>query len=199
MQFERSKMEFHNVQISDYRYFEKVFQNLRKKLNIAEDAPVIGIEALKTNVLIWVFFMSTTMNAAVHLGPNYADILEVYRNTNFEEFDVTQKLILNHQTEILNVNTSESRSPSWTRSTLSHDQTHDQVITWMNAKVHVYSDSVLCLGKLSDHSEANRRLENQVEEFHQSNSYRELFGIDGEPIEFEWNNFPSSSCPCSVT
>ena len=27
--------------------------NLRKKLNLAEEAPVIGIEALKTNVLIW--------------------------------------------------------------------------------------------------------------------------------------------------
>ena len=42
---------------------------------------------------------------------------------------------------------------------------------------------------MSDHSEANRRWENQVEEFRQSNSYRELFGIDGEPIEFEWKIF----------
>ena len=27
-------------------------------------------------------------------------------------------------------------------------------------------------------------------ELHQSNSYAELFEIDGEPIEFEWTNFP---------
>ena len=37
------------------------------------------------------------------------------------------------------------------------------------------------LGKMSDHSEANQRWENQVEEFRQCNSYRELLGIDGEP------------------
>ena len=70
---------------------------------------MIGIEALKTNVLIWVLFMPTTLKVVIHLGPNYVEILEVYRNTNFEElqnlFDITQKLILNYQTEILNVTT----------------------------------------------------------------------------------------------
>ena len=35
VQIGRSKMEFHNKQISDHRYFEKVFKNLREKLNIA--------------------------------------------------------------------------------------------------------------------------------------------------------------------
>ena len=56
-----------NNQISDHRYFEKVFKKLRKKLNLAVEAPVIGIAALKTNALIWGLFMSTTMKAAIHL------------------------------------------------------------------------------------------------------------------------------------
>ena len=43
----------------------------------------------------------------------------------------------------------------------------------------------LMLGEMSDHSEANRRWENQGEEFRESNSCRESLGIDGEPIEFE--------------
>ena len=81
----------------------------RKKSNLAEHAPPIGIEALKTNVLIWGFFMSTTMKAAIHLGPHYVENLEVYRNTIFEElqnlFHITQKLVLHHQGEILNVKT----------------------------------------------------------------------------------------------
>ena len=52
-----SKSEGHRwnstiCKVSDKRYLE-VFKNLRKKLNFVEDAPVIGIEALKTNVLIW--------------------------------------------------------------------------------------------------------------------------------------------------
>ena len=69
IQIGRTRLEFHNLQISDHRYLEKVFKDPRKKLNLAEEAPVIGIEALKTNVLIWGLFMSTTMKAAVHLGP----------------------------------------------------------------------------------------------------------------------------------
>ena len=91
--------------------------------------------------------MSTTMKAAVYLGPDYTEHLEVYRNTNLEElqnlFDITQSLMLHHQAEILNVTPIDWTAPSWTRSAL----THDQVITWTKAKVRVYSDSVLCMEK----------------------------------------------------
>ena len=130
IQIERTRLELHNMQISDHRYLEKVFKKLRKKLKIAEEAPVLGIEALKTNDLIWGFFLSTTTKAAVHLGPIYIENLEVYRNTHFEElqnlFDITQSLILDHQSEILNVSTIDSKASSWTRPTL----THDQVTKW---------------------------------------------------------------------
>ena len=69
----------------------------------------------------------------------------------------------------------------WTRSSM----VHEQVMKWAKATAYVYSDSVFCVGKMQEHSEANKRWKNQVEEFRQSNSYRELFGGDGEPIEFE--------------
>ena len=59
---------------------------------------------------------------------------------------ITENLILEHSEEILNVNTIDSASPSWMRSVFSHDQ----VIQWTIAKVLVYSDSVLCLGKMND-------------------------------------------------
>ena len=68
----RTKLEFHNMRVSDHRYLERVFQNLRQKLNLAEEAPVLGVEALKTNVLICGLLLSTTMKAAVHLGPKQA-------------------------------------------------------------------------------------------------------------------------------
>ena len=52
--------------------------------------------------------------------------LEVYRNTNFEElknlFDLTQKLILEHEAEILNVSPIDWTAPFGARSTLTHDQ-----------------------------------------------------------------------------
>ena len=51
------------------------------------------------------------MKAVVHLGQNYIENLNTYKNTNFEElkiiFDITQKSILNHDVEILNVSTIE--------------------------------------------------------------------------------------------
>ena len=82
----RTRLEFHKMQVFDYRNLEKVFKDLRQKLILAEGAPVIGAEALKTNVLIWGLFLSTTMKAAIHLGPKLTlKNLGVYRNTNFEE------------------------------------------------------------------------------------------------------------------
>ena len=36
-------------------------------------------------------------------------------------------------------------------------------------KTHVYSDSVLCLGRMHDHSEANEKLKSQIQDFQQSN------------------------------
>ena len=43
-------MEFHIEQISDNRYLEKVFKNLQEELNLADDAPPVGIEALETKL-----------------------------------------------------------------------------------------------------------------------------------------------------
>ena len=61
------------------------------------------------------------MKAAIHFGPNYTENLAVYKNTNFEQvqnlFNIKQKLVLEHSEQILNVNTIESTSPSWTIST----------------------------------------------------------------------------------
>ena len=87
---ERTRLDYHNMQISDYRYVGKVFKNLRQKLTLSEDAQVLD---LKTNVLIWGLFVSTTMKASVHVGPNYNENLEGYKNTSFKDlnnlFDVT--------------------------------------------------------------------------------------------------------------
>ena len=66
---------------------------------------------------------------------------ELRGNTAFVQYYT--EIGMEHLEEILNVNTVESASPSWTRSVLSHDQ----VIQWTKAKVRDYSDSVLCLGR----------------------------------------------------
>ena len=67
---------------------------------------------------------------------------------------------------------------------------HDQVIKWARAKVYVHLDALLRLGKIHDHSEANEKWQSQLKDFQPTNECTELFGIDGEPIEFEWTIFP---------
>ena len=113
--------------------------------------------------------MSSSMKAAIHLGPNYLANLEFYKNTNFEEsqslFNITQKLILEHSEEILNVNRIDSASLS-----------HDQVIQWTKAKVRGYSDFVLCLGRMTDSKDAITTWEGQVEEFNMSSLLQRIAG-----------------------
>ena len=49
--------------------------------------------------------MSSSMKAAIHLGPNYLANSGIYTNTKFEEieslFNITQKLVMEHSEEIL--------------------------------------------------------------------------------------------------
>ena len=192
IQIGRSKMEFHNMQISDHRYPEKVFKKLGKTMNLVQEAPIIGIEALKTNVLIWGLFWSTTMKAATYLGPNFVEIFgSIHEHKTSKNFRICSISRRNWHWTI------KLRFWMWQRliGQLPHGRgLHlriDQVITWTKAKVRVHSDSVLCLGKMSHHhSDASRRWENLEKEFRHSNSYRKLLGMDGEPIEIEWNIFP---------
>ena len=67
---------------------------------------------------------------------------------------------------------------------------HDQAIKWAKAKVHVHSNPALCLGRRNQPSEANIKWKEQIHYFQHWNEYAELSGIDGEPIEFEWDIFP---------
>ena len=63
------------------------------------------------------------MKAAIHSGPNYLANLEVYKNTNFEKIqslsNITQKLILEHSEEIINVNTIHSNQCKYDSQHLS--------------------------------------------------------------------------------
>ena len=57
-QIETTGLDYHDLNITEYKHVEKVFTNLRHKLNRSENDEMFD---LKTNVLIWRPFMSTTM------------------------------------------------------------------------------------------------------------------------------------------
>ena len=58
------------------------------------------------------------------------------------------------------------------------------------AQVYVFSDSVLCLGKVLQYPDSNEAWKNRIAGVKSEKSYREYDGINGEPTEFEWNIFP---------
>ena len=98
------RTEFRDMKYTNHQYMMKIFHFVHKKLGITAGNSTFSMEALETTVSLWRMFMSSSMKAAIHLGPNYLANLEVYKNTNFEEIqsliNITQKLILRHSEEI---------------------------------------------------------------------------------------------------
>ena len=60
-----------------------------------------------------------------------------------------------------------------------------EVINLFHAKVHVFSDSVLCLGQMNQNPTSNNVWEQQLGWFKDSLQNKTLDTIDGEPMEFE--------------
>ena len=70
----------------------------------------------------------------------------------------------------------------WKHLSLVNDE---EVISLSHAKVHVFSDSVLCLGKVNQNPTSDIVWEQQLGWFKDSSQYTNLDTIDGEPMEFE--------------
>ena len=76
---------------------------------------------------------------------------------------------------------------SWTRLSLIADEI---VINLQRTKVNVFSDSVLCLGKVLQHPDSNEVWKNRVAGIRSEKTYSDYDAINGESNEFEWNIFP---------
>ena len=140
--------------------------------------------------IIWGMFMATTSNAATFMGKNFSTIQSVVKNsedlTLKQMFDVTAQLV-NNQEEINCLDKILYGKSSWTRLSLIDDEV---VINLQRTKVYVFSDSVLCLGKVLQHPESNEAWKNRVAGARAEKSYREYDAINGESTEFEWHILP---------
>ena len=136
-------------------------------------------------------FMSSTLQASVFIGKNYSDNWHSIKNTEDltmkQMFDISQKLITEQSDEIYGVNTINLENSSWKHLSLIGDE---EVISLSHAQVHVFSDSVLCPGKMNENPQSNYAWEDRLTWFESSSEYRALDRIDGQPMEFEWNMFP---------
>ena len=101
-------------------------------------------------------------------------------------FDISARLV-SEQDEISGLETIGWENHSWKRLSLIGDET---VINLQRTKVYVFSDSVLCLGKILQHPESNEAWKNRIAGVMSEKSYRDFDGINGKPTEFEWNIFP---------
>ena len=134
--------------------------------------------------------MATMMNAATFMGKNFIDNENSIKNstdlTLKKMFDISEKLV-SEQEKINNVDKFYWKNHSWKQLSLIGDET---VINLQSAEVYVFSDSVLCLGKVHQHPESNEAWKKRIEWIVTEKSYRDYDGINGEPTEFEWNIFP---------
>ena len=117
----------------------------------------------------------------------YQSVVKNYEDLTLKQmFDVTAQLV-NNQDEINGLDKILWGKNSWTRLSLIGDET---VINLQRTKVFVFSDSVLCLGKVLQHPESNEAWKNRVAGVRAERSYRVYDAIDGESTEFERNIFP---------
>ena len=112
--------------------------------------------------------MSATVKAAVHLGQDYQENLRTTKNTDFEK-----ELILNKKDGIFAISTVEWNTIPWMRTTLLLDG----AVKLSKAKVLVYSDSGVCLGKFRAYRQSIETWEQKIEWFMKSREYLELEGL----------------------
>ena len=94
-------------------------------------------------------FMSSTLDASVFMGKNYSENLHAIKNTGDnltmkQMFDIPEKLIVGQSDEIFGLNAINWENSPCKQLSLVSDE---EVISLTHAKVNVFSDSVLCLGK----------------------------------------------------
>ena len=135
-------------------------------------------------------FVAVTMEAATFMAKNFQNnrysIVNTTDLTLKQTFDISAKLV-SEQEEISGLETIGWENHSWKYTSLIGKE---RIISLQRTKVYVFSDSVLCLGKIYQNPESNTAWEERIGWITTSQSYRDFDGIDGEPTKFEWNIFP---------
>ena len=134
--------------------------------------------------------MATTLNAVTFMGKNHSTMQNVVQNeenlTLKQMFDITAQTIHNEE-EIYCLDNVVYQKNSWTQLSLINDLV---IISLQSTKVYVFSDSVLCLGKVLQHPECNEAWKNTVTGVRAERNYRDFEDVKGESTQFEWNIFP---------
>ena len=170
-------------------FLNRVNDRLRKML---DRSPEDSMQDIDKRSMIWWMFTSSTLEASVFMRKNYSENDIPSKNTGKDlslkqMFDISEKLIVEQSDEIFGVSQISWENSPWKQLSLVNDE---EFISLSHAKVCLFWDSVLCLGKVNHNPATNTTWEEQLSWCKDSSPYRTLDTIDGEPLEFEWNIFP---------
>ena len=121
---------------------------VRNQVRIRQKRTSSIAESCTEHSIIWEMFTVTTLNAATFMGKNFSTMQNVVKNqeslTLKQMFDVTTQIIHNEE-EMTGLDKILYQKNSWTQLSLINDPV---VINLQSTKVYVFSDSVLCVGKV---------------------------------------------------
>ena len=151
-------------------FLHRVDDRVRK---IQDQHPKDATQDSIKHSFIWGMFMSSTLEASVFMEKNYPENLHSIKNTGKDltmkqMFDISEKLIAEQSDEIYGVNTIYWSDSSWKYLSLIGGE---EVVSLSCAKVYVFSDSVLCFGKMSENPLSNIVWEDKLTWFKSSSEY----------------------------
>ena len=115
--------------------------------------------------VIWGMFMSVSLQSAVFMEKNNSDNWNSIKNTRDltikQMFDISTKSV-SEQDEIYGVKTIDWGNSPWKYLSLIGDE---RVISLHHTKVYVFSDSVLCLGKIHENPQSKAAWEQRLKWF----------------------------------
>ena len=128
--------------------------------------------------------MAATMESTTFMGKNFQgnqnSIVNTADLTLKQMFNISAKLVA-EQDEISNLETIGWDTHSWKYLSLIDG---GWVINLQRAKVYIFSDSLLCLGKIHQNPDANEAWKKRIEWITTDQSYIDYDGISGEPTDF---------------
>ena len=162
---------------------------VRNQVRIRQKRMSNDAEDCTEHSIIWGMFMATTLFAATFVGKSYSTMQNVVQNEENlslkQMFDIIAQTIHNDE-EIYCLDKIVYQKNTWTQLSLINDPV---IISLQSTKVFVFSDSVLCLGKVLQHLECNETWKNRVAGVRAERNYSDFEDVKGESTEFEWNIF----------
>ena len=177
-----------DMSLKSRSFWHRVNGRVRKRQNqSSKDATK---DSDKHSVIWWMFMSSDIASICILMVKNYSinwHSIKITEDLTMKQmFDISERLMSEQSDEIYGVNTISWCDSWWKHLSLVSDE---EVVSLSHAKVYVFSDSVLCLGKMNENPQTNYAWEDRLMWFKSSSEYRALDTINGEPMEFEWNIF----------